>query len=154
MTGEPVSTALVVTLAASGVSTGAGLLASREQERVDLAFLEAETERAKLEATDEAIVRAKGFREALASQLAISSLRSGSGGSLVRQFGAVSVSNFLKDQDVLSRRKEFIDIASQSNRAQIRANRFGRDISSIGSLLSSGVQSINLNKLTTPGGTK
>lgn len=142
--GALTTTLLVV----SAANTGLGLLSSREQARIESQFLEAETERARLEATDVALSHAQGFRQALASQLAISSLRSGTGGSLVRQFGATSVANFLKDQEVLGRRREFIDIAAGANRSNIRANRFNRDISSIGSLVGQGIQAINFNRLT------
>jgi len=148
MAGDPLSTGLLI---ASAATTGVGLVQSRQQERVELAFLEAQTERSRLEATDVALQQAQGFRAALASQLAISSLRSGTGGSLVRQFGAASVSNFLRDQDVLGRRKDFIDIAASNTRAQIKANRFSRDISSIGSLIGQGIQSVNLNVLSPSG---
>ena len=147
MTGEPVSSTLLISLAASAASTGFGLAASRQQEKSDLAFLAAETEQAKLSAADTALNQAQTFRRALASQLAISSLRSGSGGSLIRQFGANSISGFLKDQDVLGRRKDFIDLASSSNRAQIRGNRFARDVNSLGSLVGESLQSINFNKI-------
>lgn len=142
MTGEPITTTLLV---ASAATTGAGLLASQQQEKTELAFLDAQTERAKLAATDQALNESKTFRRALASQLALSSLRSGAGGSLVRQFGAESVSNFLKDQDVLNRRKEFIDVAAQSERSQIKSNRFNRDISAIGNLVKSGLNTVNFS---------
>lgn len=143
MTGEPISTTLLV---ASAASTGAGLLSSRQQEKTELRALEAETERAKLEATDMAVVQAKTFRQALASQIALSSLR-GAGGSLARQFGAQSMANFLQDQGILERRKQFIDTASLQKKADIKAGRFGRDISAIGGLISSGMGSLNLSSI-------
>lgn len=144
MAADPV-TATGLLIAGSAASTGLGLISSRQQQKQEMAFLEAETERARLAATDEALVRARGFREALASQLALSSLRSGTGGSLVRQFGAQSISNFLSDQDVMGRRKQFINIASQAKGAQIKADRFARDVSGIGSLLTTGLNMVNLN---------
>lgn len=140
-------TAAIGLMVASAASTGLGLVQSRQQEKLELASLQLEAETAKTQATDEALVRAKSFREALASQLAISSLRGGTGGSLVRQFGAVSVSNFLKDQDVLGKRQQYIDIATSLNRASITSGRFGRDISSIGGLVQSGFGAMNLNAL-------
>ena len=74
-----IAAAAMLTAAAS---TGFSLRESRSQEKLELASLEAETEAAKLEATDEALTRTKSFRHALASQLALASLRSGAGGSL------------------------------------------------------------------------
>ena len=142
MTGEPVSTTLLV---ASAASTGLGLVSSRQQEKLDLATLNAETERAKLVASEQAASQAVGFRNSLASQLALSSLRAGAGGSLVRQFGAESFSNFLADQRAIGSKQRFIDASADLGRAQARSNRFSRDVSSVSSLLSTGIDAVNLN---------
>ena len=143
MAGDPVLTTLLL---ASAASTGFGLSASRQQEKLDIATLDAETQRAKLVAAEGAANQAKGFRNALSSQLALSSLRSGAGGSLVRQFGAESMSNFLQDQRAITSKQKFIDMSSDLRRSQIKSNRFSRDVSSIQSLLSGGIDAINFNK--------
>lgn len=147
MTGEPISTSLLI---ASAASTGASMIASGKQEKLDLAMINAETERAKLQATDQALVQAQTFRQALASQLAISSLRSGGGGSIARQFGAQSVANFLRDQNALQSTKNFIDIASKGNIATAKSQRLTRDFNAINNLINTGMGAINLSK-TLPG---
>jgi hypothetical protein len=147
MSADPITTGLIISAAASSVSTGLGMKANRQQQKIELAMLEAETESAKLQASEEAFESARSFRQALASQLAISSLRSGTGGSLVRQFGAASISNMLRDQEVFGRRQKFIDIAASSSRAQIKSNRFSKDISGLGGLLEAGVSSLNFSQL-------
>ena len=145
MAADP-ATATMLLLAGSSISTGVGMIGSRQAEKLDLAKLNAETERAKLVASEQAGMHAKGFRNSLASQLALSSLRSGAGGSMVRQFGAESMSNFLADQRAITSKSKFIDVSSNLARAQIKSNRFSNDISSISSLLGQGIQSVNLNK--------
>ena len=145
MTGEPISTALLV---ASAASTGAGLMSSGQQQKVELSRIKTETEAAKLQATEEAFVGAQNFRQALASQLALSSLRSGAGGSLVRQFGATSISNMFGDQRTFERRKTFIDMSANLSRANAMTARFSSGLSSIGGLLSTGLQSVNLSAMT------
>lgn len=133
-------------LVMSAASTGAGLYASGQQRKLDTAKLNAEVQQAKLAGSEQALVAARGFRQALSSQLALASLRAGSGGSMVRQFGAESLGNFLADQRALESRQKFLDVSANLGSSQIKAQRFARDASSIGSLLSSSLDSLNLNK--------
>lgn len=151
MTGEPVSTALLV---ASAASTGAGLMSSGQQQKVELSRIKTETEAAKLQATEEAFVGAQNFRQALSSQLALSSLRSGAGGSLVRQFGATSIANMFMDQANLKRKTQFIDMSANISRANASTARFSSGLSSIGGLLSQGLQAVNLSAMTNQPTTK
>lgn len=145
MTGEPISTALLV---ASAASTGAGIMSSGQQKKIEMSRIQTETEAAKLQATEEAYAGAQSFRQALSSQLALSSLRSGAGGSLVRQFGATSISNMFADQGNFERRKSFIDMSANISRANASTARFSSGLSSIGGLLSQGLQSVNLSAMT------
>lgn len=151
MTGEPISTALLV---ASAASTGAGLMSSGQQQKIEMSRIKTETEAAKLQATEEAFVGAQSFRQALASQLALSSLRSGAGGSLVRQFGSESIASMFGDQKNFERRKNFIDMSANISRANAMTTRFGSGLSSIGGLLSQGLQSVNLSAMTNKPTTK
>jgi len=145
MTGEPVSSAALLLMASSTVSTGAGLFASAQQEKLDLAINRAETERAKLVGAETALTASRDFRTSLASQLAISSLRGGSGGSMAQQFGSASIANFLSDQKSLESQQKFLGIKSDIRKSEIKSQRFARDISSVGSLLKAGSGAINLN---------
>ena len=141
MTGEPVTTGIL--LAASAAATEVGLLASSQQEKLDLATLNTEAARAKEVAAEQGLSSAKSFRSALSSQLALSSLQ---GGSAVRQFGAESFANFLADQNAIKSKQKFIDVSKDLGTAQTKAGRFSRDVSSITSLLSGGLGAVNLNK--------
>ena len=141
MTGEPITTSLL--LAASAASTGAGLMASKQQSKLDTATLNLETSRAKEVAAEQGLASAKTFRGALSSQLALSSLQ---GGSAVRQFGAESFANFLQDQGAIKSKQKFIDVSKDLGTADIKSKRFSRDVNSITSLLTSGLDAVNLNK--------
>jgi len=137
-----VSTLLIAAAASQAVATGAGIVMNEKQKKAELAQVNAERERAKLEATDQALTQTQNFRQALASQLALSSLRSGSGGSLVRQFAAGSVSNYLKDQKAIDNQKKFIDVAANANKANIRSRALGQNISAISSLIGSATNAV------------
>jgi len=145
MTGEPVSSALLLMSAAT---TGAGLFASAQQQKLDRSINAAETEHARLAGAETALTASRDFRTALSSQLAIASLRGGSGGSLAQTFGSRSISNFLSDQRALQSQQKFLGIKSDIRNAEINSQRLSRDLSSVGSLLGTASQSINLNKMT------
>lgn len=144
MAADPVSAGLLL-MAASTVSTVGGLYSSKQQEKLDRSINAAETERAKLAGAETALVASRDFRTALSSQLAIASLRGGSGGSLATTFGSKSISNFMADQRSLESQQKFLSIKSDLRNAEIGSQRFARDISSIGSLLKAGSQAVNIN---------
>lgn len=133
-------------LALSAASTGAGMAQSRAQQRLETATIKADTEMAKLQTQERAYQTSQNFRKALASQLALSSLRGATGTSLTRQFAAESISNMLADQKSFDRRQRFLDTAAGMQRSQAKANRFARDFSSVGSLLTAGIGAVDLNK--------
>ncbi len=144
MAADPVSAGLLL-MASATVSTVGGLYSSKQQEKLDRSINAAETERAKLAGAETALIASRDFRTALSSQLAIASLRGGSGGSLATTFGAKSISNFMADQRSLESQQKFLSIKSDLRNAEIGSQRFARDISSIGSLLKAGSQAVNIN---------
>lgn len=148
MTGEPVSSSALLLMASSAVSAGAGLFASSQQQKVDLSINSAETERAKLAGAETALTAAQDFRTALSSQLAISSLRGGAGGSMAQQFGSASIASFLSDQKSLESQQKFLGIKSDLQRSEIKSKRIARDINSVGSLLKGASDSVNLNDIS------
>ena len=145
MTGEPVSSAGLILLASSTISTVGGLYFSSQQEKIDKAVNNAETERARLVGAETALTSARDFRTALSSQLAISSLRGGASGSLAAQFGSQSVANFMADQRTLASNQKFIGIKSDLRGAEIQSQRFARDVNSVSSLIKAGSESLNMS---------
>ena len=146
MTGEPISTTAMLMMASAAVSTGGGLYASSQQEKLDTAINRAETERAKLAGAETALNASKDFRTALSSQLAISSLRGG-GGAFGQQFGTASIANFLSDQRALESQQRFIGIKSDIKQSEIKSKRIANDIGSVASLLKSGSEAYNVNDI-------
>ena len=144
MSANPLSASM---LALSAASTGLGLIGSKRQEKLDIATIRAESESAKNQAAQQALASSQGFRQALASQLAISSLR-GSGGSISRQFASQSISNMLGDSRAFEQQQKSIDLGAGIQKAQAKSNKFTRNVNSIGGLLGAGVQSVNLSALS------
>ena len=132
-------------LGLSAINTTLGLQASKRQEKLDIATTSLETEVAKNQAAQQAYASAQGFREALASQLALSSLR-GDGGSMVRQFASKSISNMVGDAQTFDQQQQFADLSGVIRKSQAKTDRFARDFSSVTSLLSSGVQAVTLGR--------
>lgn len=146
MSIDPVSAGL---LAASVGSTGLGLANSKSQQRVEMASIGADAEAARLQTQEQAFQTSQNFRKALSSQLALSSLRGAAGSSMTRQFAAESVANMLADQRGFERKQQFINTATSLRSAQAKSARFGRDISAIGSLLTTGINAVQLNRQAT-----
>jgi hypothetical protein len=107
---------------AAAATGGAGLnfigetRAAKGQRRVDLAAIELQQEQFRLQAAEASSLNANNFRKALASQVALASMRGG-GGSVVRQFGAESYSNFLQDQEAIKRGVRLSDLQAGHNKA-------------------------------------
>lgn len=142
----------LIMLASAAVTTAGGLYSSSQQQKLDMAINNAETERARLAGAETALTASRDFRSALSSQLAIASLRGGTGGSLASQFGAESISNFLADQRSLESQQKFLGIRSSIRSSEIKSQRVARDTQSVGSLLKAGADAYNINKLTSKAG--
>lgn len=133
---DPVTGAVALTAAAAGVIGSAAIGAYTEIEAanvqgiVDQSNITLETEAAKFAAAREAEQHSRNFRSALASQVAMSSFRGGSG-SLTRQFGAESFGNFLKDQESFKRGLRIRDIQASTRRAEASAMRSARKTAAI-----------------------
>lgn len=141
-----VETAGLLLLAGSTLASAGGLYASSKQEKLEKSLNAAETERAMLSGSETALNASKDFRTALSSQLAINSLRGGSGGSLAAQFGAESIANFMSDQRALASQQQFLPIQRDIKNAESSSKRLARDTRTIGSFLKSGSDYINLNE--------
>src|SRR6188508_2101607 len=116
----PEVAALAFAAAATGVA-GATYIGSKQaagtQNIIDQAAIELNQEQARLQSAEAALANAGSFRKALASQVALASLRGGSG-SVMRQFGAESYSNFLQDQEAIKRGVRLSDLQALHSRAQ------------------------------------
>lgn len=141
-------------LAASGALAGSQLAISGRQERLDLATIEANKEEAKLAAAQQALSNARGFRKALASQLALANFRGGPGSSIAAQFGTESISSFFQDQAALDRASKQIERGALISGTGAALGRTARDIGTVGGFGTSllGATSLSRVKAATPTG--
>jgi hypothetical protein len=146
----PEVAALAFAAAATGVSAYGYVSernAANSQYKMDEAAIELQRQQAHYQAAEQANASAGGFRKALASQVALASMRGGSG-SLVRQFGGESYSNFLKDQEAIKRGGKLIDVQALNQTAQAKANRSSRKTNAALGAISSSINAWNVNNLT------
>jgi hypothetical protein len=128
--GAPAVVAIAFAAASTAVA-GASYLsqrsAAKNQFTLDESAIELERERARLQAAEGAAIHASGFRKALASQVALSSLRGGAG-SVTRQFTSESYGNFMKDQEAIKRGVRLSDIKALNELAGARGAKSAANI--------------------------
>lgn len=143
----------VVGQPAAGAALGGSLVgfaqergAQKEQSRLDTAALELNREQAREQAAERSAIHATKFRNALASQVALASMRGGSG-SLVKAFGNQAYKTFLQDEQAISTGLEISEIQGDISQANIAARDEGKELKAISRLTSSAFEGINTNIL-------
>lgn len=123
--GAPAAVAIAFAAASTAVA-GATYVGQRQAAKTQLTLdesaIELNREHARLQAAEQSLVHATGFRKALASQVALASLRGGAG-SVTRQFTSESYGNFLRDQEAIKRGVKLSDLQSLNYLSQAYANR-------------------------------
>lgn len=117
--------------------------ASETQHKVDTAAIKLNQAQAHAKAADAAATHAANFRQALASQVALTSMRGG-GGSLGIQFATQAYQTFSQDQAAIEAGVKVADVQSQISEADATARRDAAQLSS-GSRVLSALDSINLS---------
>lgn len=137
---------------AAGAAVGAGvgslitsLSTSDTQHHVDTAALQLNLEQHRTQAAEKSAIHAQNFRRALASQIAISSMRGGSG-SITRQFASQAYSTFLDDQRAIELGLSVTEAQGGLSQADINARRDARNTTAFGKVISA-FDGINLNKV-------
>jgi len=152
----PEVAALAFAAAATGVA-GAGYLsersAARNQYTIDQAAIELQRQQSHFQAAEAANANAINYRKALASQVAIASMRGGSG-SVVRQFGSESYGNFLRDQEAVKRGVRLTDVQALNQQAQARGERSLKTTNAAFRAIGSSLNAWNLNYLSSSKGGK
>jgi len=121
-------------------------LAQAEQQMLDTQVMMNQAQREIVGAEQQA-AQAVAFRKAIAQQAARASIRGG-GGSLVRQFGAESLSNFQQSQEALQRGVRLGELESRMQFAQNRLAAFGQKRKADTGFLDTALKGINFSKLT------
>ena len=117
--------------------------ASGTQHKIDTAAIKLNQAQYHAKAAEAAATHAANFRQALASQVAISSMRGGSG-SLAVQFGNQAYQTFAQDQKAIEAGVKVADVQSQLSEADATARRDATRIAA-GSRVLSALDSINLS---------
>jgi len=118
--------------------------ASSTQSSLEASALNLQLEQSRHTAAEKSALHAQNFRTSLASQIALTSMRGGSG-SVMTQFGQESYRNFLDDQKALDVGLSITEANAGIQRAQLVARGEARDIKSFSSAVSSGTRGLNLN---------
>lgn len=146
MAGAPVA-ALAFGAAATAIQGAtylAGRSAANSQSRVDEAAINFAREQSRLRAAQAAAQSAVGFRKALASQLALASMRGGTG-SVARQFGSESYANFLTDQENINSYSALGDLTALNQVAQSKANHAAGNAKGLTNVATTALNSFNLS---------
>lgn len=117
--------------------------ASNTQHKLDTATIKLNQAAFHAKAADAAATHASNFRQALASQVALSGMRGGSG-SLGIQFSNQAYQTFAQDQAAIEAGVKVADVQSQIGLADASARRDATQMTA-GSRVLSALDSINLN---------
>lgn len=137
------------TLAGAAIGSSAGGLVDSlgnisTQKKLDTAALKLNQAQYHAKAAEQGAIHAANFRQALASQVAISTMRGGSG-SLATQFGNQAYKNFIEDQQAIESGVKAADVQSLLGQADITARTEAAKTSAIGKAAISAFDGLNLN---------
>lgn len=118
--------------------------AGKAQTTLDTAALRLNQEQARLQAAEKSAVHAANFRQALASQVAIASMRGGSG-SLAAQFGNQAFKEYAEDRRAIDTGLAITEAQGKLAQAEISANKVSRDLNAFSRFTSNASRGINLN---------
>lgn len=114
------------------------------QKKLDTATIKLNQAQFHAKAADQAATHAGNFRQALASQVALTTMRGGSG-SLATQFGNQAYRTFIEDQKAIESGVKVADIQTQIGLADLTARTEAQQISAVGRAAVSAFDGLNLN---------
>lgn len=136
---------------AAGASIGASVggfadatAANSAQGQLETSALNLQLEQARHSAAEQSAIHAGNFRQALASQVALSSMRGGSG-SVMGQFSQASYRNFLLDQQAIDVGLSVTEAGGGLARADLAARGEARTAKALSGAVSSATRGLNLN---------
>lgn len=133
---------------ASFGSSAAGYLgessANRIQSTLDNAALQLNMEQARLKAAEQSAVHAENFRQALAHQVSLASMRGGSG-SLVAQFGNQAYKEYIEDRKAIDRGLAIAEAQGKLAGAELTASSVSRDLNAFSRFSQNAFRGIDLN---------
>lgn len=129
-------------------SAGAGYLeeqsAGKTQGVLDSAALRLNMEQARLKAAETSATHAENFRQALAHQVALASMRGGSG-SLVAQFGNQAYKEYVEDRKAIDRGLAITEAQGKLSGAELTAKGVSRDINAFSRFTTNATRGVDMN---------
>lgn len=148
--GAPTAVAIAFAAAATAIG-GATYIGQKRaadtQGILDEAAIDLQREQSRMQAAEAATIHATSFRKAMASQVALASLRGGAG-SVARQFGASSYSNFLQDQEAIKRGVRLSDIQALHSLSQSKANKSASNMRALGAFAKTSLDAWNFSSFS------
>lgn len=140
---------VVGTMVGAAIGSAAGgfidsRTANQAQGSLETAALNLQMEQARHSAAEQSSIHATNFRKSLASQIALTSMRGGSG-SVMTQFGQESYRNFLLDQQAIGVGLSIKEASGGIARADIAGRGELREAKAFSSAVSSATQGLNFN---------
>ena len=149
--GAAVGSVVPVVGTAAGAAVGSAVggfvsssISSNNQGKMDAAALELQLSQAKHTAAEKSAIHSTNFRQALASQVALTSMRGGSS-TVMAQFTQESYRNFLQDEQALKMGLSVAEAGAGIERANLAARSELRTQKAFGSAVSSATTGLNLN---------
>lgn len=127
------------------VGSQQSLSASEAQNRRQREAIRIQHEQARLQAAEQATIHARKFRQTLASQMSLASMRGG-GGSIAAQFGSQAMQAFEQDQKAIERGAQLADIQRGFSEADAAARLKAAELGALGNVVSA-FSAVNLSKL-------
>jgi hypothetical protein len=138
----------VGTLAGAAIGGGIGGVydsysASGTQNKLDRATIQLNQAQFHAKAATQSAVHAENFRQALATQVSLSTMRGGSG-SLATQFGSQAYRTFVEDQKAIEAGVKVADVQAELGLADATGRKESTRLAAVGRAISS-FDGINLN---------
>lgn len=121
---------------------------AEEQNRRQMQAINKQHEMARIQAAEQAAIHARKFRQTLASQMSLATMRGGAG-SMGAQFGSQAMQSFEQDQEAIERGVQLADIQRNLSEADATARLKAAELGAIGNVISA-FSSINLSKPRVP----
>ncbi len=139
--GQPLAGA-AIGASAGGLYESAGT--NKAQKKIDTAALKLNQAQYHAKAAEQGAIHASNFRQALASQVALSTMRGGSG-SLATQFGNQAYRTFVEDQQAIEAGVKTADVQTSLGLADITAKNQAANTVAVGRAAVSAFDGVNLN---------
>lgn len=129
------------------LSRGYNIFSSRQERKLQKAYIDLEKESIKQQALEQSIINTGELRENLSSVIALSGARGGTGGSQLFQFGGKAFANYVQEEKSLASKERRALLGTSLKNAESSAK---NQANLFGNVIQAGIDvsdTINFNKL-------